>query len=204
MLDYLLFGLVFFALVAAMGGQLLIVEKPRKADVIVVIGGEGNLRVKRGLQLLREGYAPRLVITAHASLGLYGWTEADLAWQFVQKLDPSLAQFTSVVSMTPNCTWEEAAQLQGFLSEIRARSALLVTSDYHTRRALSIFRRMLPGVDCGIIGVPGPDRFGILWWQHREWAKCAFDEWFRLLWWLAVDRWIRPRHVTSLTTAKTH
>ena len=197
MLDLLLFGLVFLALVAALGGQILVVEKPRKADAIVVVGGEGNLRVQRGLQLLQEGYAPRLVITARTTWHLFAWTEADLARQFVQQLEPGLAQATSVVKITAQCTWEEAAEIKEFLNQVGARSALLVTSQYHSRRALSIFRRMLPGIDCGIIAVPEPYQFGIHWWQHREWAKRTFHEWIRLLWWLAVDRWIAPRHVAA-------
>src|ERR1700675_2530162 len=52
MVELLLFGVVFLALVvAALGGQILVVEKSRKADVIVVVGGEGHLRIQRGLQL---------------------------------------------------------------------------------------------------------------------------------------------------------
>ena len=200
-LAFLLLGLVFLALVAALGGHILVVEKLRKADVIVILSGEDNLRIQRGLQLLREGYAPRLVITARATWHLFAWTEAELARQFVQQLEPSLAQVTSVVKITAQCTWEEASEVKEFLSQMGARSALLVTSHYHTRRALSIFRRMLPGIECGIIGVPEPDQFGILWWQRREWAKCAFYESIRLLWWMAVDRWICTRHAAALTTS---
>lgn len=84
------------------------------------------------------------------------------------------------------------------LNQMGARTALLVTSEYHTRRALSIFRRMLPDIECGIVAVPERYLFGIPWWQHREWAKCTFHEWTRLLWWLAVDRWIAPRYVAAL------
>lgn len=201
MLEFLLVGLVSLALVAALGGQILVVEKPRRADVIVVVGGEGHLRIQRGLQLLREGFAPRLVITARTTWHLFGWTEADLARQFVQQLEPGLAQATSVVKITARCTWEEADEVREFLGQMGARSALLVTSQYHSRRVLSIFRRMLPGIDCGIIAVPEPYQFGIYWWKHREWAKCTFQEWTRLLWWLAVDRWIAPRHGAALAAA---
>ena len=200
MLALLLLGLVILALLAALGGYILVVEKPRKADVIVVLSGECDQRIQRGLQLLREGYAPRLVITARTSWLLFAWTEAELARQFVQQQEPSLAQVTSVVKITAQCTWEEASELKEFLSQIGARSALLVTSRYHTRRALSIFRRMLPGTECGIIGVPEPDHFGVQWWHRREWAKCTFHEWLCLLWWTAVDRWVCSRHVPALAT----
>jgi uncharacterized SAM-binding protein YcdF (DUF218 family) len=201
MVEFLFVGLVFLALVLVLGGQILTVDKPCKADVIVVVGGEGHLRIQRGLQLLREGYAPRLVITGRTTWHLFGWTEADLARQFVQQLEPDVAERISVVNITSQCTWEEAAEVREFLNQGVARAALLVTSQYHSRRALSIFRRMLPGVDWGIIAVPEPDRFGIHWWEHREWAKCTFQEWTRLLWWLAVDRWIAPRHAATLAAA---
>jgi uncharacterized SAM-binding protein YcdF (DUF218 family) len=203
MVELLVFGLVLLALVvAALGGQILVVEKPRKTDVIVVVGGEGDLRIQRGLQLLREGYAPRLVVTARTTWHLFGWTEADLARQFVQHLEPGLAQATAVVRITSQCTWEEAAEIGEFLHQMGARSALLVTSQYHSRRALSIFHRMLPDIECGIIAVAEPYQFGTRWWQHREWAKCTFQEWTRLLWWLSVDRWLAPHHVAALTASQ--
>lgn len=201
MLDLILLGVVIFlALAAAMAGQILIVEKPRAADVIVVVGGEGTLRVQRGLQLLRQGHAPRLVLTARTTWQLFGRSEADLARQFVAQLEPDLAQKTTVVNITSQCTWQEAAEVREFLPQLNARSALLVTSQYHSRRTLSIFRRMLPGIACGIIAVPESYVFGTHWWQHREWAKCTFQEWTRLLWWLVVDRWIAPRHAATHST----
>jgi uncharacterized SAM-binding protein YcdF (DUF218 family) len=202
MVELLLFGVAFLALAAAaLCGHVLVVEKPRRAEVIVVIGGEGNLRIQRGLQLLREGHAPRLVVTARTTWRLFGWTEADLAQRFVSQLEPEVSQATSVVQITSQCTWEEAAAVNEFLRPMGVRSALLVTSQYHSRRALSIFRRMLPGIECGIVGVPEPYMFGVQWWQHREWAKCTFQEWTHLLWWLAVDRWIAPRHGAALAAS---
>jgi uncharacterized SAM-binding protein YcdF (DUF218 family) len=199
MVEFLIIGLLLLALVVALGGQFLVVERPRKADVIVVVGGEGNLRIQRGLQLLREGYAPRLVITARTTWHLFGWTEADLARQFVSQLEPGLAQVTSVVQISALCTWEEAAQVKEYLTAMGVRSALLVTSQYHSRRALSVFRRVLPEIECGIVAVPEPYVFGTHWWQHREWAKSTFHEWTRLLWWTAVDRWLAPRHIAALS-----
>ena len=201
MLDLLLLGLVFLVLVAALSGHVLVVEESRKADVIVVLSGEYNLRPQRGLQLLREGYAPRLLISARSSWLLYAWTEAALARRFVQQLEPSLAHATTVLNITAQCTWEEAAEVREFLERAGARSVLLVTSEYHSRRALSIFRRLLPGMDCGIIGVPEPSSFGTHWWLHREWAKCTLYEWIRLLWWIGVDRWMAPRHADAVVTA---
>jgi len=65
-----------------------------------------------------------------------------------------------------------------------------VTSDYHTRRALSVFRKEVPGYSYSVAAASDPVQFGARWWQHRQWAKNNTDEWMRLLWWELVDRWI--------------
>jgi uncharacterized SAM-binding protein YcdF (DUF218 family) len=66
---------------------------------------------------------------------------------------------------------------------------LIVTSEFHTRRALSIFRRRLPQYEFSVAAAHDPAHFGTAWWTRREWAKVTFDEWVKLIWWEAVDRW---------------
>ncbi len=63
----------------------------------------------------------------------------------------------------------------------------MVTSDYHTRRALSIFRHELPQYQFSVAAAHDPQQFGISWWKHRQWAKLNFDEWIRAVWWYGVD-----------------
>lgn len=201
MIEFALLCAVFLTLAAALAGQILVVEKRGTAELIIVVGGEGNLRIQRGLQLLREGYAPRLVVTARSTWHLFGTSEADLARRFVAQLEPDVARRITVLNITSQCTWQEAAEVAEVLPQMGVRSALLVTSEYHSRRTLSVFRRMLPGIACGIIAVPESHVFGTHWWQHREWAKSTFLEWIRLLWWLAVDRWIAPRHAAAFSAA---
>ena len=69
------------------------------------------------------------------------------------------------------------------------KSVLIVTSDFHTRRALSIFRREVPGYDYSVAAARDEPQFGVKWWTHRQWAKTFVDEWLRLIWWKAVDQW---------------
>lgn len=66
---------------------------------------------------------------------------------------------------------------------------LIVTSDYHTRRALTIFRDHLKQYQFNGAAARDPSRFGTAWWTNREWAKATLDEWMKLVWWEAVDRW---------------
>jgi uncharacterized SAM-binding protein YcdF (DUF218 family) len=64
-----------------------------------------------------------------------------------------------------------------------------VTSEFHTRRALSTFRRELPRRTFSVAATYDSAQFGTHWWTHRQWAKTVVDEWLRLLWWSVVDRW---------------
>ena len=66
---------------------------------------------------------------------------------------------------------------------------LIVTSDFHTRRSLSIFRHEMPGKSFSVAAARDETQFGARWWTHRQWAKTCLDEWLRLFWWNAVDRW---------------
>ncbi|HEV8525324.1 MAG TPA: YdcF family protein [Terriglobales bacterium] len=185
------FAIVMVAtvIVAANAGRFLVVEDLRKADVILVLDGETDRRPARGLELLRQGYAPRLILDSAQHSRLYHATGPQLAQQFIAGLPPQEANVTSVCQVAARSTKEEAQQAARCLDAAGARSVLLVTSDYHTRRARAIFRRELPDRQVAIAAVTDSAEFGAAWWQHRQWAKRAFEEWLRLIWWALVDRW---------------
>ena len=173
------------ALVAT-SGRFLVVNQPRKSDVIVVLAGETDRRPVRGLELLDQGYAPRLILDVPAEAKIYQWNQVEMARKYVEGLPQ--ANSISICSIHGRSTREEAQDVSACMQGISARNILLVTSDYHTRRALSIFRQALPS-DYSVAAAFDAKEFGVQWWQHREWAKVNFDEWLKLIWWESVDRW---------------
>ena len=81
----MLFALVFHtAILAALGGYLVSAGPPEKADIVVVLGGDssGN-RILKAAELVRAGYAPRVLVSGPA--GIYGFHESDLAIPFAEK-----------------------------------------------------------------------------------------------------------------------
>ncbi|HLB86683.1 MAG TPA: YdcF family protein, partial [Terriglobales bacterium] len=120
-------------------GRFLVVDQPRKSDVIVVLAGETNRRPARGLELLNQGYAPRLILDVPAGATIYQWTQTELAERYVKGL--SQANLITICPIYGLSTREEAREAAICLDRVGGRSVLLVTSDYHTRRALSIFSR---------------------------------------------------------------
>lgn len=170
-------------------GRILVVRDLRKADAILVLQGEADRRPALALQLMQLGYAPRVLLDASDVSGLYRWTNAEIAQQYVHTLPPNIAASVSVCAMSALSTVEEAVQARRCLDAVRARSVLVVTSEYHTRRAFSVFRHLYPRHQIGIAGAVESDQFGVRWWRHRQWSKVTLDEWTRLIWWEFVDRW---------------
>jgi hypothetical protein len=184
-LVFIVGGLLLVALVAT-SGRFLVVNQPRKSDVMVVLAGETERRPARGLELLDQGYAPRLILDVPADAKIYQWNQAEIARKYVEGL-PQAGSIT-VCPIYGQSTRDEAQDVAHCLQGVSGRRVLLVTSDFHTRRALSIFGRVLPA-DYSVAAVFDQREFGVQWWQHREWAKVNFEEWSKLIWWELVDRW---------------
>ncbi len=105
-------------------------------------------------------------------------------------LNGVLGKRQSAIS-TRNSTREEAKEI-GKCLKPPVSKVLLVTSDYHSRRAFSVLRQEFPQYHWSVAAVHDTSVFRAEhWWQRREWAKTTVLEWSKLVWWEAVDRWRR-------------
>jgi hypothetical protein len=171
---------------AASSGKFLVIDEPQRSDTILVLAGETDHRPARALELLAQGYAGRVILDV-PDARVYESTYLQLAqnWANAQPQSQSL----TVCPIRGLSTKAEVPDAAECLHKTGAHSVLLVTSDFHTRRALSEFRRADPDCTFHVAAAYDPAQFGIQWWRHRQWAKTNLDEWFRLLWWEFVDRW---------------
>jgi uncharacterized SAM-binding protein YcdF (DUF218 family) len=174
---------------AARSAGILVIDQPEKSDAILVLAGETELRPARALELLNRGYATRVVIDVPADSKVYGTTYLQLAEEWAQAQPQALALVICPIHGLSTRT--ETADAAECLRKIGVRSVLLVTSDFHTRRALSIFRRQDPEWTFSVAASYDSTQFGVQWWKHRQWAKTNVDEWLRMFWWELVERWER-------------
>ena len=176
-----------FVVAAGLGcGRFLVVDAPRKSDVIVVLAGETDHRLERGVQLLDEEFAPRLLLDVPAEDRIYGSSLTDLAQKYVDGL-PQGSRI-AICPIHAQSTRGETQDVSRCLGGTSGKRILLVTSDFHTRRALSIFSQVAPA-DYSVSAAPDRREFGVRWWQHRQWAKTNLQEWAKLIWWEVIDRW---------------
>ncbi|SRR5579863_10452778 len=172
-------------------GKFLIINNPEKSDAIVVLGGDSaDQRYWRGMELLRAGYARHMFVDATTGI-TYGHSFVDLAKEYVAHTAGTNAAQVSVCPIVGDSTKIEAQQVNACLQTMKPppQSVVIATDDYHTRRALSIFRRELPQYKWTAAAARAEFLFGLPWWKNREWAKTYLTEWEKLLWWELVDRW---------------
>ncbi|MGA2234474.1 MAG: YdcF family protein [Terriglobales bacterium] len=182
--------LIVFLILGALASQaarFLVVDEPGKSDAIVVLAGGTNVRPARAVELLRQGEAPRVFLDVQTRDLIYDQRLTDIAGKYVNALPE--ANRISVCPTTGFSTKAEADDVSRCLQPLGAHRVLIVTSDFHTRRALMIFRHCLPQYQFNTAAARDPAHFGEAWWTNREWAKTTFDEWAKILWWEAVDRW---------------
>ena len=172
---------------ARTAGEALVVDKPERADLILVLAGETDRRPARALELLSQGFGGQVIIDVPAEARIYGSSQVELAQRYVQ----NLAQHdrVSICPIEGLSTKEESRDTRKCLEKQQASRVLIVTSDFHTRRALSVFRREIPACSFSAAAAYDNAQFGTHWWTHRQWAKTCFEEWLRLIWWNAIDRW---------------
>ncbi|WP_145641854.1 YdcF family protein [Neorhizobium alkalisoli] len=128
-------GLYGLVLVSA---EAFLVERdlPVNADIIVVLGGDARPRAGQAAALWREGKAPAVLAT--------GYGDCDFARQtlIAAGVDPQ-AVITECRSQT---TWDNAAFSQPILADRGVSRAILVTSWFHSKRAVKRFRSFMPGI----------------------------------------------------------
>jgi uncharacterized SAM-binding protein YcdF (DUF218 family) len=184
---FILILFVIAAIFFLFAGRLLLVDNPEHADAILVLAGETQVRPEKAVQFLQQGYAPRLILDVSNQERIFSFSLPELAQRWEQS--SPLNQHMSVCSIMGLSTRDEVHEAANCLKRFNAHNVLIVTSDFHTRRAFSIFQHELPGMHFSVAAAYNPVSFGTAWWKHREWAKTTLYEWTRLWWWELVDRW---------------
>ena len=182
----LLAGLVFLTRswwLPGIGWGLVLDQGPEKADLAVVLGGDlWGLRISKAGDLVRQGYVPEVLVSGPP--GFYDQHECEPEIAFAVRRGYPAAWFIPFPDEARS-TKDEAAMLLPELRRRQVRRVLLVTSDYHSRRAARIFRAAEhasgAGIEIRMVTSPDKEFRPATWWQTRQGRKIAFDEWTKTL-----------------------
>jgi uncharacterized SAM-binding protein YcdF (DUF218 family) len=180
--------LLCWSVVAWVAARALVVNADlKRADVIVVLGGSSTFveRTRTAAQLFREGRAPRIILTNDGQQGAWSSAEQRNPYSFERAAEELRragvpAEKIEVLPQLVSSTYEEASLLRGWTSAQNVRSVLVVTSAYHSRRALWTLRRAFQnsGVEIGLEAAPAGQQTPspVAWWLHpRGWRLVAVE-----------------------------
>jgi len=172
------------AVLGAVGSYLVREQPPEKADIAIVLAGDGSgRRVLKAAELVRSGYAPLALVSGPG--GAYGFHESDLEIRYAVKAGYPESYFRAVLH-EGHSTRDEARIAAPILRQLGIHTALLVTSDFHTRRAGNVFRETTPEIRYIVVGASDQYFSAGGWWHDREGRKTAFLEWTK-----TVANWLR-------------
>lgn len=171
-------ALIFHAaILAALGGYLVKAGPPEKADIALVLGGDpsGNRILKAG-EMVRQGFVPKVLVSG--PVGMYDYAECDLEIPFAVHRGYPESYFVHFEHRARSTT-EEAAATIPELRRLGAKTVLLITSDYHTRRSGRTFRHAAPDLTFYVVAAPDPFFTADAWWKNREGRKTFVMEWMK-------------------------
>jgi uncharacterized SAM-binding protein YcdF (DUF218 family) len=144
-------------------------DEPRTADAVVVLSGGRKTRLAKGLELVRAGVAPTLVISDGTAPG----------WREGNRLCDGEGTFEVVCFRPrPYSTHGEANDVAALAARHRWRSLVVVTSRYHVTRARMLFRRCTDARIAGVAARTSPLSMTM---------NLPF-EWGKFVWQLTLER----------------
>jgi len=144
---------------------LIRVDPLRPADVIMALGGDPRCgREREAAELYRRGLAPRIIVSGVP----YAWglNTGESARQYLLSL--GIPEKDILVFRESWNTRIEARELIRLMRENGWKSALIVTSPFHSRRALFTVERRAP--DLAFLSAPVAAR-PPEWQPERWWAR---------------------------------
>jgi uncharacterized SAM-binding protein YcdF (DUF218 family) len=193
---FLIIAALLFAvspLIAWCAARFLIVEADvAAADAIVVLSGSSTYveRAEWAAQLYREGRAPLIVITNDGLIS--GWDNREERNPFYYELMTRRLEQQGVpadrIKLAPGLalgTYEESLLIRDYATAHNLKRLLIVTSAYHSRRALWSMRRAGEGsgIEVGIDSAPPgwqtPSPWA--WWRKRWGWKTVGGEYVKMI-----------------------
>ncbi len=119
-----------------------------RADVIIVPGGDGMSRAEKAARLWKEGRSPYILATG----------DVDCLANKRIMIDGGVPPSAIFAECQSGSTWQNALFSAPLLQKLNAKSALVVTNWYHSRRAVASFRAACPLMHIGSAPVGGAHR----------------------------------------------
>jgi len=158
------------------GNFWVVDDGPAASDAIVILGDDNYAgdRATRAAEVLKAGWAPRIIAS-----GRYLRPYATIAQLEQHDLLDRGVPASAIIPFAHRAdnTREEGEALAKFLRAHGWKRIIVITSNYHTRRARYILERVLPpGTALRMLSANDANYDPNNWWRTRRGAKIFFHE----------------------------
>lgn len=162
-------------LLAALGAALVENDPLENAQAAVVLGGDDSgERILKAAQLAQAGYAPYVIVDGPATLIGH---ESDMTIEYARRHGFAESLFHALpLPKNLDYTRAETAYVGKYLESHDIRKILLITSNFHTRRAARLIRQQNPWLHVIVVAAPDPTFHPNDWWKSRDGQKTFFLE----------------------------
>lgn len=174
---------VLMSVIGANLGKFLVQsDKLEKADAIAVFSGDNGPRTERAVELLKEGYADYLILSGGKVYD--DVTMAELMKNHAIKL--GVDEDKILIDDEASTTNENAAFTAEIIEEHNFKSAIVVTSDYHTRRSKLAMEKalentLIDGEKVSVSVTPSKEeKFTTKWWTSGNSVLMVISEYLKL------------------------
>jgi uncharacterized SAM-binding protein YcdF (DUF218 family) len=166
------------AALVALGQALVRSDSLERADLIYVLAGDFfGSRVLVGAELGAKGYAKWVLTSGGRYQDRYS---SDMAVDFAVQHGYKREMFCPV-RLQAVSTIEEARAMGPVFQRLGARRIILVTSNFHSRRAALAFRLFLPQYHFQMVGAPGYDFDPRSWWKNQQGRHLVWSEYEKIM-----------------------
>lgn len=140
----------------------------------MVLGG-GSGRYDYGTELYLQGLAPELWITGD---NVVPPGSTSRAWQMARKAEQAGVPERAIHVLATTSTWEDGREVAALARSRGLHSLLVVTSWYHSRRALCVLRQHLEGSGVTIAYAAAPEAGDAPagWWRDERQRKAVTED----------------------------
>jgi uncharacterized SAM-binding protein YcdF (DUF218 family) len=158
---------------------------PEKSDVIIVLGGDNGLRVRKGAELYKAGYAAHVILTG---IDERFYRPGHLNWRERRMIALGVPKHAIKVDVKSKTTWEEAENTSNIMTKKGWESAIIVSDPPHLLRLHQTWSRAFNGSSKKFILVSTSPLWWnkVFWWKNRESYQFVISEIKKNLFYAAV------------------
>ncbi|MEI6639162.1 MAG: YdcF family protein [Chlorobium sp.] len=148
---------------------------PIKSDVIIVLGGDNGLRVYKGAELYKAGFANHIILTG---IDERFYRPNHPNWRERRMREMGVPKGVIMVDAKSGTSWEEALNTSNTMEKRGWKSAIIVSDPPHLLRLHQTWSRAFKGSSKHFILVPTEPKWWhqILWWRTEKSYQFVINE----------------------------